>query len=254
LKMMLSRCLAARSCTLSLRRVVPVAARTYSTPSAEETVLANLRGVPGRYTRVLLEQSHEAGVQDEVRRDLEELSETMKKDLLFRTNLNTLDLSHLPVHTITRVFLDELRKNKHTRHLHNIAKSYEDAMRQVNDEVHVTVTTANELSDAEFEDLYAALSESYAGDGGDLVLETKVAPSILGGVIINTEESMLDLSVQSMVKKWADGTRAEVVAHFDGELMDLMKEMQASSGKRGNAEFSKRVEDGVKVLEKQLGW
>eukprot|EP01094_Clydonella_sp_ATCC50884_P015944 TRINITY_DN2661_c0_g1_i1.p1 TRINITY_DN2661_c0_g1~~TRINITY_DN2661_c0_g1_i1.p1 ORF type:complete len:217 (+),score=113.68 TRINITY_DN2661_c0_g1_i1:864-1514(+) len=216
--------------------------------------MANLRGVAGKYTRVLLMRSFELGCEEDVRRDLAEFDDTLKRSLTFRTNFGHLDMSLLPIHDVTRVFVEELRKNKHSKHLRQIAKDFERSVREVNNEKHITVTTAKELSEEEFNKVYDDLAKTHAPDGQELIVTTEVDPSIIGGMVVDTGEAMIDISVSAILDRWGNALKAGLRAESDARSQMLQREINKTSGKTGNAEYLAKVEEGVKELEKQVGW
>jgi len=67
-------------------------------------------------------------------------------------------------------------------------------------EVHATVTSAEPLQAAQLQRLEAALKKKISSDE-KLLLQTKVEPSILGGVIVLLDQQMLDLSVAGQIRK-----------------------------------------------------
>ncbi|HWD25712.1 MAG TPA: F0F1 ATP synthase subunit delta [Rhizomicrobium sp.] len=73
-------------------------------------------------------------------------------------------------------------------------------------EVHAEVTSARTLSDAELNDLKAALKSKL---GRDPRLETKVDPTLLGGLVVKVGSRMIDSSLRTKL----DGLRAAMRGH-----------------------------------------
>ncbi len=67
-------------------------------------------------------------------------------------------------------------------------------------EVHASVTSAEPLQPAQLQRLESALKKKISPDE-KLLLQTKVEPSILGGVIVLLDQQMLDLSVSGQIRK-----------------------------------------------------
>ena len=67
-------------------------------------------------------------------------------------------------------------------------------------EVQAVVTSAEDLSAAQLK----TLKKSFAGflqKGETLILETRVDPSILGGLTVQIGDRFMDLSIQSKIQK-----------------------------------------------------
>jgi ATP synthase F1 delta subunit len=74
-------------------------------------------------------------------------------------------------------------------------------------EVHATVTSAEALQPQQVKRLESALKNKINNDE-TLILETKVDPTILGGLVVNLDQQMLDLSVTAQIRKLDAAIRA----------------------------------------------
>lgn len=74
-------------------------------------------------------------------------------------------------------------------------------------EVHAVVTSAEALQPQQVKRLESALKNKINNDE-TLILETKVDPTILGGLVVNLDQQMLDLSVTAQIRKLDAAIRA----------------------------------------------
>ena len=65
----------------------------------------------------------------------------------------------------------------------------------------VTVTTARELSRSEYENIAASLSKKF---GGEVFLEKVVKPEIIGGIIVQYGDNIVDGSIVRQLKQYKD--------------------------------------------------
>ena len=65
----------------------------------------------------------------------------------------------------------------------------------------VTVTTARELSRSEYGNIAASLSKKF---GGEVFLEKVVKPEIIGGIIVQYGDNIVDGSVVRQLKQYKD--------------------------------------------------
>lgn len=59
------------------------------------------------------------------------------------------------------------------------------------------------MDDATKQELTAAL-KSFAKKGENIILQTKINPSIIGGMIVSIGDKYVDMSIASKVKKYSD--------------------------------------------------
>ncbi|KAG8249868.1 ATP synthase subunit O, mitochondrial [Homalodisca vitripennis] len=70
-------------------------------------------------------------------------------------------------------------------------------------EIPCEVTTAKPLDDATKQELQAAL-KSFAKKGENILLQTKVDPNIIGGMIVSIGDKYVDMSIASKIKKYSE--------------------------------------------------
>lgn len=100
--------------------------------------------------------------------------------------------------TITTNFLKVLIHNRRLNILESILSVFQREVAKRRGEIIVTVETAQDLTAGQVKDLQAALKKE---TGADIVLNTKVEPSILGGMIVTVGSHMIDDSVARKLEK-----------------------------------------------------
>jgi len=100
--------------------------------------------------------------------------------------------------TITTNFLKVLIHNRRLNILESILSVFQREVAKRRGEIIVTVETAQDLTAGQVKDLQVALKKE---TGADIVLNTKVEPSILGGMIVTVGSHMIDDSVARKLEK-----------------------------------------------------
>jgi len=90
-------------------------------------------------------------------------------------------------------FLQSLVKHRRQMLIPEIAREYLDLVDQAEGRMHARVTVAREASEAEVKDIASQLSRLFAKD---VVPHMAVDPSIIGGVVVNVGDTVLDGSVR----------------------------------------------------------
>jgi F-type H+-transporting ATPase subunit delta len=98
----------------------------------------------------------------------------------------------------TRNFLKLLIDNGRTEILEDVVPRLEDLVEEYQGKVDVDLTTAVELSEEVLDRLRSRLGEIL--DGREVILETYVAPNIVGGAVIRVGEKQIDASVRSQLQ------------------------------------------------------
>jgi len=182
--------------------------------------------VKGNLAKALLISSHENGVSDVVRKDLIVLRDSYP-DQKFRARVNVAagkpdcpalkdEFSHP-----TRILLHELYNRRILKDIPNIARAYDSLIKTINGEIEATVTAAKaeDLSNIEQQ---IKKSLAAAGKTGNVILTTKVDPSLLGGYVIEFDDFYGDFSVKSFADEFfqqKDKKAASAVAARRGALI-----------------------------------
>ncbi len=90
-------------------------------------------------------------------------------------------------------FLQSLVTHRRQMLIPEIAREYLDLVDQAEGRMHARVTVAREASEAEVKDIASQLSRLFAKD---VVPHMTVDPSIMGGVVVNVGDTVLDGSVR----------------------------------------------------------
>ena len=97
----------------------------------------------------------------------------------------------------TRNFLKVLSDNGREEILEEVLVRYEELVKEHLGRVEVEVTTAVELTDEELDRIRERLGEML--EGREVILQTSVAPSILGGAVFRFGGRMVDSSVRGQL-------------------------------------------------------
>ncbi|XP_054271865.1 ATP synthase subunit O, mitochondrial-like [Macrosteles quadrilineatus] len=102
-----------------------------------------------------------------------------------------------------------LAENGRLRNLHSIINAFKTIMSAHRGEIACEVTTAKPLDDATKQELTAAL-KAFAKKGENILLTTKVDPSIIGGMVVSVGDKYVDMSIASKIKKYTELIQAAV--------------------------------------------
>ena len=174
---------------------------TQKTPSA----------VSHRYAKALIELAEENKALESVEKDLQELANMVRES----ADLQTLVASPLlskekkyaaigalaekaKFHALTQNFLNVLVQNARLDIVAEIVTAVEMNLSERRGEIAISVTTAQDMTAKQKEDLEAALAK---GVGADVSIQAKVEPSILGGMVVTVGSQMIDDSVTSKLAR-----------------------------------------------------
>jgi len=104
--------------------------------------------------------------------------------------------------TSTRNFLKVLTDNGRVEILEEVVPRYEDLVKEYQGKVEVELTTAVELSDGMLDRVKSRLGEIL--DGREVVLETNVDSSLVGGAVFRFGERRIDGSVRGRLQGLRD--------------------------------------------------
>jgi len=172
--------------------------------ATEQPIVA---GVAGRYAAALFDLAGEQGQVAEVEQDLIKLHDALDVSIdlqrLVRSPVIAADdqaramsavLSMLGVSALTQNFLKLVTKNRRLFALADMIRAYRALAARARGEVTANVATAHSLSDAQAEELKAALRATV---GKDVTLRTTVDPSLIGGLIVKIGSRMVDSSLRT---------------------------------------------------------
>lgn len=104
----------------------------------------------------------------------------------------------------TLKFCDLLGKNKRFMFINEIAKKYVRSYLLLTKEEKITIISAQELTEAEKNQVRAALLANPENEGKTFIIDYSVNPTIIGGLQMYTENKFMDLSLSSRLDKIKD--------------------------------------------------
>lgn len=172
-----------------------------------------LSGVPGKYALALHQAATKASVADKVEKELAEVMDMATTNEQFGLFLRDPSISALDkdaalkevltkagVNDITKNFVSLLVENRRVNIMDKIVGQYKDLMSHLRGEVKAIVTTAEPMNDEELANVRKGVMDMLS-KGQKLLLEQKVDPTIIGGVILDVGDKHIDMSILSRVKR-----------------------------------------------------
>jgi F-type H+-transporting ATPase subunit delta len=170
----------------------------------------NVTGVAGRYATALFELALESDAIDSVRADLARfqalLAESPDLTRLVRSPVFTADvqekalaavLEKAEIGGIAANFLRVVAGNRRLFAVDDIIKGFGVLVARHKGEVSAEVTVAEPLSEARLAEVKDALN---AVTGKDVMVDIKVDPAIIGGLIVKLGSRMIDSSLRSKLQ------------------------------------------------------
>ena len=172
-----------------------------ATEQAQET------GLAGRYANAVFELAQEEKAVDAVERDFITLRSLLEKNPDLSRQDKTPDISRENQARAMKAVLDRMGAAKLTVQfvltltakgrlfaLSDVLRSFDRLLARLRGEVQAQVISARALSDAETIELKAVLKSKL---GRDPRLETKVDPTLLGGLVVKVGSRMIDSSLRT---------------------------------------------------------
>jgi F-type H+-transporting ATPase subunit delta len=167
----------------------------------------HVSGIAGRYATALFELARDNDALDTIAEELKGLETLLhgSADLtrlvrspVFSTQEQSTAIAEIVkqagMSELTGNFLQLLAKNRRLFALGDIARDFRALLAQHRNEVTADVTSAIALNDAQTEDLKATLK---AKTGRNITLNTRVDPSLIGGLIVRIGSRMVDSSIRT---------------------------------------------------------
>ncbi|MBV9968805.1 MAG: F0F1 ATP synthase subunit delta [Xanthobacteraceae bacterium] len=164
-------------------------------------------GVAGRYATALFELALETNAVDHIRDDLAKfqtlLRESADLERLVRSPLFTADAQERALNAVLEAagiagtaanFLRLLARKRRLFAIADIIRDFNLLVASHKGEVSAQVTVAEPLSAARLAEVKAALAEV---TGKDVVVDVKVDPSIIGGLVVKLGSRMIDTSLRT---------------------------------------------------------
>jgi len=163
-----------------------------------------------RYAISLRDLANEKGKVDECMADMALISKTIKEnhelELLLKSPIIKLDkkanilnaLFASKIGELSKAFVDIITQKGREQLLGSITERYVELVKASRNIVSAQVTTAAPLTDALKADVLSVIAKLQAGE---VDLEEKIDPSIIGGFILRVGDQMIDSSVQAKFRK-----------------------------------------------------
>nr|ABD98749.1 putative ATP synthase oligomycin sensitivity conferral protein [Graphocephala atropunctata] len=173
-------------------------------------------GLEGRYATALYSAATKLKQLETVESELVKFQGTMKTDKKLNEFIRDPSLkrslkvealkqvsSSLKLSPPTANLIGLLAENGRLKNLNAIINAFKVLMSAHRGEIPCEVTTAKPLDDATKQELTAAL-KSFAKKGENILLQTKVDPNIIGGMIVSIGDKYVDMSIASKIKKYSE--------------------------------------------------
>lgn len=170
---------------------------------------AMMAGVAGRYASALLDTARQENQHADVEQDITAIgqliddSEDMRR--LIRSPVFSAEdqtkaiegvLGKAGVAPLTLNFFKLLVRNRRLFAAQDIIKAFKVLAADARGEMQAEVASAIALNDAQLNELRATLKASV---GKDVTLETRVDPSLLGGLVVKIGSRMIDSSLKTKI-------------------------------------------------------
>jgi len=190
--------------------------RSFSSTPANNAAPIQLYGLEGRYAHAVYAAASKKNQLDAVDKDFQGLlalfksnkglADILKNPLLSKEQRNNA-VNELAVNrkanALTVNTLSLLAENGRLGRLQGIAKAFGEIMSAHRGQVSATVTTAKALDAAQLKELTAVL-QVFLKKGNTLQLETKVNPSLIGGMVVVLGDRYIDLSIASKLNAYTN--------------------------------------------------
>jgi ATP synthase F1 delta subunit len=183
----------------------------HKSPTKEDTYA-------GRYAETLFIAGSKAGDLYSIYNDCVYIVEAHKTSETLRTFIGNAGLSVKNINSFcedwaklgefsktTVVFIDLLAKNKRFIHIDQICKKFIKSYQMLSKEEKITIISALELNDNQRVRVREALEANPENEGKTFIIEFTVNASIKGGLQMYTENSFMDLSLNSRIDKLKEG-------------------------------------------------
>lgn len=173
--------------------------------------MAELNTVARPYTKAVFEYARDAGTisswSDSLKDAAQVASDAVMKSILGNPALTSEQKANAVISVLEDLdesgqnFIRLLADNQRLALIPEIAVQFEQLKANQESNVEIDVTTAYELDEQQQQKLTQALSAKL---GRDVALSSNVDKSILGGVVIRTQDLVIDGSVRARIAKLAE--------------------------------------------------
>jgi len=199
----------ARSSSVALRRV---AVRSFASEVSHKPLI-DLHGLHARYANATYVAASKSGILDQVENELAAMAQTASTNAAFASFLeNPLIprneksdqiealLKGSKVSSITLNLCTTLAGNARLSELPKVVSTYAQLMKAKRGQVDATIISADTLTQKQNDQIAAAVKASNT-DAKEVIISSKVDPSIIGGIQVQIGDQFLDLSVKSRIEE-----------------------------------------------------
>jgi F-type H+-transporting ATPase subunit O len=191
--------------------------RNFSTATEKKEVKVKvplaLFGGCGNYASALYVAAVKTNALDKVEFELNDIVEATKQSPVFsqftkdpsvpaKTRVGAIDdiCIQAKFSDVTKNFLVTVAANGRLRYIDSIAKKFEELTMAHRGEVRAIVTTVIPIPPEEEKELKAALQD-IIGHGKKVILEQKIDTSILGGLVVEFDRKVFDMSIKTRARQ-----------------------------------------------------
>lgn len=187
-----------------------IAVRSFSEVSHKP--LLDLHGIHARYANATYTAASKVGLLEKVESELNGLAKSANESAAFAGFLeNPLiarddktaqieDMLKGKVSSITLNLCSALAGNAKLADLPKVASTYTQLMKAKRGQVDATIISAHELTKAQSTQIAAAIKNT-SKDAKEVVISSKIDPSIIGGIQVQIGDQFLDLSIKSRIEE-----------------------------------------------------
>ncbi len=171
----------------------------------------------GRYATALFELARDRSQLEAVEQSLAKLRQALIEVPEFKTVTTSPELSrhqaertvlavadHLGVDPLTRNFLGVLSENRRLAQIGAVARDFDKLTAAHRGEVTAEVVSAHSLSDEQMEALRKQLRTRV---GRDVNIQSRIDPSILGGLVVKIGSRLIDNSIRTRLNTLASAMK-----------------------------------------------
>lgn len=193
--------------------------RQFSTSSVRAKLVAppiHIFGIEGRYAHAVYSAASKEKKLDVVEKELKDIQALLKTQPKLQEFMNNPTVKRgekrdvllatfkkQNFSSVTTNLFGALADNGRLNRLNGFFNAFSKIMGAHRGEVLCTVTTAKPLEQGHLKELRAAL-EAFLKKGETLQLETKVDPSLIGGMVVNIGDRYVDMSMATKIKTYTN--------------------------------------------------
>jgi F-type H+-transporting ATPase subunit O len=200
--------------------------RSFSTSTSRAAKLVKppiaVFGLDGRYATALYSAAAKEKKLDAVEKELKSFQNTVKNDKKLREFIYNPAvqkqikkealvqvLKKLNASTVSQNLLVTLTENGRLKQLDGITNTFVKIMSAQRGEVVCEVVSAKPLDEATMKELQGALN-GFVKKGETLHVNTRIDPSIIGGLIVSVGDKYVDMSIGSKIKLYTNTLKMAV--------------------------------------------